>query len=214
MMMTGTMSRTMGTMLWAMRRSGPARRGAVVGPLVVAMVLAACSGDDPTGAPVESAPAPVTDVPASEPANEGVTIATRDGDLGTILVTEDGMTLYLFTADAPGVSSCTGTCLDAWPALTTDGAPIATAAADASLLGTLLREDGTVQVTYAGRPLYLFTGDASAGEANGQGVNAAWFVVAPDGSIVPSAAGDMADSDAGTGSGGGTGSSGGGGYED
>lgn len=178
-------------------------------PLMAAVVLAACSPDGAGDVSSEVAPAPVTDAPASEPVNEGVTVATRDGDLGTILVTGDGITLYLFTADEPGVSNCTGTCLDAWPPLTTDGAPLATAAADAALLGTLPREDGTVQVTYAGRPLYLFTGDAAVGEVNGQGANAVWFVVAPDGSMVTGAEVDARGSDTGSGD---TGSSGGGGY--
>src|SRR5690606_25589637 len=52
-------------------------------------------------------------------------------------------------------------------------------------------------VTYDGWPLYTFTGDAEAGETNGQGLNDVWFVVAPDGTPVgaPEAevAADVAD---------------------
>ena len=32
------------------------------------------------------------------------------------------------------------------------------------------RTDGTTQVTYNDWPLYLFSGDAAAGDTNGQGV--------------------------------------------
>jgi predicted lipoprotein with Yx(FWY)xxD motif len=94
------------------------------------------------------------------------------------------MTLYLFTADSPGVSTCVDGCLAAWPPLLTGGGPVAQGAADAGLLGTLTRDDGTVQVTYGGWPLYFFASDMAAGDVAGQGVNGAWFVVAPDGSAI------------------------------
>jgi predicted lipoprotein with Yx(FWY)xxD motif len=45
--------------------------------------------------------------------------------------TATGMTLYLFTPDSPGVSTCTDACLAVWPPLLTDGAPSRRAAADA-----------------------------------------------------------------------------------
>ena len=43
---------------------------------------------------------------------------------------------------------------------------------------------GTSQVTYDGWPLYYFQGDEAAGDANGQGLNDVWWVVAPDGTHV------------------------------
>ena len=51
-------------------------------------------------------------------------------------------------------------------------------------LGTITRDDGSTQVTFAGAPLYHFAADARAGDATGQGVNDVWFVVSPSGSIV------------------------------
>ena len=43
--------------------------------------------------------------------------------------------------------------------------------ARSSLVGTIRRSDGTRQVTYAGHPLYRFSGDARRGQANGEGVH-------------------------------------------
>ena len=59
--------------------------------------------------------------------------------------------------------------------------------ADDSKLGTTMRDDGTTQVTYAGHPVYLYSGDSAAGDTNGQGIGGVWFAVTADG--VPAAAG-------------------------
>jgi outer membrane biosynthesis protein TonB len=62
----------------------------------------------------------------------------------------------------------------------TAGTPTATSGANAALLGTSKRADGTTQVTYNGHPLYRFVKDQNAGETNGQGVTAfggSWFAV-------------------------------------
>jgi hypothetical protein len=56
--------------------------------------------------------------------------------------------------------------------------------ADASLVGTTMRSDGSPQVTYAGHPLYLFSGDQNLGDTNGEGLvayGARWYVVSPAG---------------------------------
>jgi len=52
---------------------------------------------------------------------------------------------------------------------------------DSSKLGTITRPDGSTQVTYNGKPLYLFASDTSAGQATGQGV-AGFFAVTTSGS--------------------------------
>ena len=46
-------------------------------------------------------------------------------------------------------------------------------------LTTFARPDGTMQVAYNGAPIYYFSGDAKAGETNGQGAGGKWFVAAP-----------------------------------
>jgi predicted lipoprotein with Yx(FWY)xxD motif len=100
-----------------------------------------------------------------------------------------GRTLYLFQQDTGTTSTCSGDCATTWPALTTDGAPTAGDGAQASLLGTTARDDGTTQVTYAGHPLYLFSGDAAPGDTNGQGIGGVWFASTPDGTPAAAAGG-------------------------
>jgi len=92
--------------------------------------------------------------------------------LGMVLVDSNGMTLYDFHKDKGTTSSCYGPCAEGWPPLLTEGEPTVGNGASASKLGTTERKDGTVQVTYAGHPLYTFVGDKKPGEANGNDISA------------------------------------------
>jgi predicted lipoprotein with Yx(FWY)xxD motif len=116
------------------------------------------------------------------------TVSTRAvGRLGTILVDGKGRTLYLFKADTPDTSACSGTCAAAWPPLLTTGAAKAGQNIKSNLLGTSKRSGGATQVTYNHHPLYLYAGDAAAGDTNGQGLDqfgALWYVVNPQGNAV------------------------------
>lgn len=114
----------------------------------------------------------------------GTTIGVAQLDLGTALVGPDGRTLYAFTGDSGGQIACVGGCLDSWPPFITDGQPRAGDGVDASLLGTIEREDGSVQVTYAGSPLYFSADDAAPGDTKGQAFNDAWFAVSADGTLI------------------------------
>jgi predicted lipoprotein with Yx(FWY)xxD motif len=175
-------------------RSTATRTRAAALALGLGLVLAACSGGaDSTGTDGAATDGPVAVASA-------VVSVADDATFGPILTDGSGMTLYLFTADSPGVSTCVDGCLAAWPPLLTGGGPVAQGAADAGLLGTLTRDDGTVQVTYGGWPLYFFASDMAAGDVAGQGVNGAWFVVAPDGSAVEDGPGDEADASGSDGS--------------
>jgi predicted lipoprotein with Yx(FWY)xxD motif len=114
--------------------------------------------------------------------SSAATVATaKVGDLGTVLVNSDGFTLYLFENDTGSTSTCVGTCAGTWPALTTSGDPAASDGADASMLGTTTRDDGATQVTYNGHPLYVYSGDTAAGEANGEGISNVWYAVTTQG---------------------------------
>ena len=125
---------------------------------------------------------------SSTPATSGstaataVTVTTASSSLGTILVDGAGRTLYLFTKDSPGTSTCTGGCLAAWPPLL--GTATAGSGVDASLLGTLTRPDGKTQVSYKGMPLYYWARDTAPGQTNGQGVQGVWWVVSPQGTPI------------------------------
>lgn len=100
-----------------------------------------------------------------------VSLASVPG-LGLILVDSQGLALYEFQKDSGTRPSCYGACAEAWPPLTTKGAPQPSNGASASKLGTTRRSDGTVQVTYAGHPLYTYAADKKPGEANGNGFSA------------------------------------------
>ena len=117
-------------------------------------------------------------------AASAATVATGSSGLGRILVDGRGRTLYLFEKDRRGGSACAGLCATYWPPLLTNSKSIASKGARRSLLGKILRGDGTHQVTYAGHPLYFFSGDARSGQTNGEGLTdfgAGWYAVSPVG---------------------------------
>ena len=81
------------------------------------------------------------------------------------LVAANGMTVYIFTKDVKdsGKSACGTGCIDTWPALTVAaGATPAGGTGVTGKLGTITRDDGTLQVTYNGLPLYFFKNDHAA----------------------------------------------------
>ncbi|HUZ20631.1 MAG TPA: hypothetical protein VMU75_08690 [Acidimicrobiales bacterium] len=111
---------------------------------------------------------------------------------GKILVDTKGFTLYTFAKDKKNHSNCTGGCIAVWPALLVPAGatPVGTGV---SGLGMAKRSNGQQQVTYKGKPLYLFVSDKKAGQVTGQGVNGF--------SIVKAAASTTATTTAGGGSG-------------
>ncbi|MFC4020552.1 hypothetical protein ACFOW4_21785 [Micromonospora sp. GCM10011542] len=103
-------------------------------------------------------------------------------ELGPVVLDGQGFTLYRFDNDgsAPSRSTCTEGCLMRWlPVLVSE--KITFANLDPAKLGAAARPDGTQQVTVGGWPVYRFAEDRVPGQVSGQGVDGAWFVVAPDG---------------------------------
>jgi len=99
-----------------------------------------------------------------------------------VLVDGEGYTLYLFTNDEQGgLSSCYGDCEAAWPPLLVEGEVEVGEGLDASLVGTVMRNDDTIQVTYNGWPLYYYADDLAPGEANGHGRGDVWFALLASG---------------------------------
>ena len=126
-------------------------------------------------------------------AGSGGTIATAGSKLGRILVDSRGRTVYLFAADKQGKSACNGMCAGYWPPLIASGKPLAKSGAKASLLGTIRRADGRLQVTYKHHPLYTFVKDTGKGQTNGEGVSAfgaKWWAISPAGAKVVAGAAD------------------------
>jgi predicted lipoprotein with Yx(FWY)xxD motif len=120
-------------------------------------------------------------------AARGGTVATAGSTLGRILVDGRGRTLYVFGADKHGKSVCNGMCAGFWPPLIASGKPLAKSGARASLLGTIRRADGRLQVTYNHHPLYTFAKDTGKGQTNGEGLftfGAKWWAISPAGAKV------------------------------
>jgi len=146
-----------------------------------ALVAAACgsgggygAGAQPT-APSGDRPSPVT------------SIAVAGSRLGPVVVDGAGRTLYVFERDIPDTSTCYDSCAAAWPPLLSTGAPVAGSNVDPAAVGTAMRSNGSAQVTYHGRPLYLFTGDRQPGDTTGQALDAfgaRWYAVDADGAEV------------------------------
>lgn len=114
-------------------------------------------------------------------------MVTKNDKLGSILADDEGNTLYLLTKDTKSTATCYEQCAAVWPPLLTAGAPEAGDGADAAMLGTTTRTDGTTQVTYNGWPLYFYAKDQKPGDTNGQGVGDVWFVLSATGEMVKTA---------------------------
>lgn len=96
-----------------------------------------------------------------------------------------GKTLYVFAKDQISKSNCTGACIATWPAFVAK--PEAQANGDLTLV---VREDGSKQWALKGQPLYYFVGDATPGDAKGDGMGGTWRAVRTAGT--PAAAATIA----------------------
>lgn len=116
-------------------------------------------------------------------------ITLRHTSLGTILTTSSGFTLYEFTRDHGAQNSCIklSGCPEAWPALQTSGTPVAGPGVHSSLLSSIRLSGSVKQVTYAGHPLYLYSGDSGPAETSYVGARAfggSWYAINASGHTV------------------------------
>jgi predicted lipoprotein with Yx(FWY)xxD motif len=155
------------------RRAGRHLTG-VAAAACSALVLAACSSS------ITTASYTVTPTTAT-----GVTLSTEPSPAGRILATPSGHTLYDFTPDTPTSSACTkGLCVQLWPPLLVTGTPRVGRGLRPTLVGTIRRPSGQLQVTYGGHPLYTWIGDNKPGMVTGQAilnVGGYWYVITPAG---------------------------------
>jgi len=142
---------------------------------VAAAVAVACVASIATAAAVGAASTPLVRV-------------VHNAQLkASILVDRNGHTLYHLSVERKGHFICTNTaCLSFWQPLVVgkNVKPTGTAS-----LGTVLRPDGRLQVTYKGGPLYTFAGDAKRGDTKGEGFKdvGIWHAAALGGSTAPTA---------------------------
>jgi predicted lipoprotein with Yx(FWY)xxD motif len=161
------------------RFSGDARPGDVNGQasggvwFVVDNTASIIEGD--AAAPTE------TSAPAEEAAPF---LGVADTELGQLLADANGRTLYGLTKDADGSPTCVDGCATAWPPVVVDGSLDLSTLPSSASFSIVDRPDGTKQLKAGKWPLYYFSGDSAAGEANGQGSGGVWFVVAADATLI------------------------------
>ena len=167
--------------------------------VALALVFAACGSDDeeqPAGQ--TAAPAAETSPPADQPGSgsdsgnpeqpaTGTTITTADSQFGDVIFDGDERAIYYFDKEKTSESECYGDCAVAWPPVLTDSDPSADGGAQGRLLGTTERRDGSLQVTYDGRPLYYYVDDPPGVVLchNVEEFGGLWLAVQPDGAPVP-----------------------------
>ena len=171
-------SRILRTAIFALMTAGVVGCSSTTPAATTPAATAPAATAPPAASAAPSAAAPA----ASASAVVGVTVAAKVvGTIGMALVDgKSGLTVYTFTQDVKdsGKSACSGGCLGTWPALTVSaGATPSGGSGVTGQLGTITRDDGALQVTYNGLPLYFFKNDKAPGDANG--VYANWEAVKP-----------------------------------
>ncbi|MGQ8364537.1 hypothetical protein [Glaciecola sp. 1036] len=119
--------------------------------------------------------------PASQRDINGVSWLTANGrvnlltDAGEeIAVDKDQFSLYTFANDTLNTSNCSGACLGNFPAFLATEFDHAVGA-----FGIIEREDGFMQWTFEGQPLYFAASDQAIDDINGHNVGNVWFLIEP-----------------------------------
>ena len=113
--------------------------------------------------------------------SDAVALRTTETELGTIVVDDNGMTLYQFDSDkqGSGTSTCEGQCAQNWPAV--PGGEDTEVDGITGEVDTITGTNGEPQLSLNGWPLYYYVADENPGDTAGQGVNDIWWVVTPAG---------------------------------
>jgi predicted lipoprotein with Yx(FWY)xxD motif len=131
---------------------------------------------------------PRTGAGSAGPSSAGINVTVSHTAAGDALAGAGGKTLYIFKADTGGTSTCNAGCIGTWPPFLGDGSQVTAASGISGSFATTTRDDGTKQVTHGGQPLYYYSGDKAAGDANGQGIAGKWFIAPVDESSASQAA--------------------------
>jgi predicted lipoprotein with Yx(FWY)xxD motif len=151
-----------------------ARNAAVAMTFASAVLLAACSSSPSS-----------TAGPTPKPTH-GLTLYAYKTSLGTAVGSIAGIVAYTDSAESSKHFVCTSSsCTATWHPWVTDGVAVkAAAGVQQSLIGTVKRPDGSVQMTYGGHPLYLYAHTQHAVQANAEGAGGVWYVVGTDGNVI------------------------------
>jgi predicted lipoprotein with Yx(FWY)xxD motif len=124
---------------------------------------------------------PASDVAGASRAQVVRVSTAHVAHVGTVLTTGSGRTLYYFTANPLGKSSCTGACAQIWPPfLASKGAHIR-GPHGVKGLSLISIGSGQWQVAFHDNALYRFKSDTRRGQAGGQGVLGKWFAALKSG---------------------------------
>jgi predicted lipoprotein with Yx(FWY)xxD motif len=94
-------------------------------------------------------------------------VMMKDG----VMVDQKGMTVYTFDKDSGGKSMCNGECAKYWPPM------MAPAGAKAEgKYKPIKRDDGMMQWSYEGKPLYTYMKDEKPGDQKGEGYKDMWHM--------------------------------------
>ena len=167
--------------------SGPSFRrsaGTIAGLLLIAVLAGACSSSatpvPPGASPAASAAEASTSVnPPSAPTVQSTSpslspplIGIFVTSLGPVLEVGNGRVLYVHAGDSATASTCLDTCATAWPPLAiAAGTQIVAPPGAKGAFASITRPDGSVQLTYRGKPLYFWQKDVDPGDTTGQGIN-------------------------------------------
>jgi predicted lipoprotein with Yx(FWY)xxD motif len=158
-------------------------------PVALSLLLAACAGASGSPSPAASVAASPSSAAGSTAPSEAASpsageaayqLTVAQTNAGSSLAGENGMTLYTKSDDTATSSTCSGSCATTWPPFTIDtGEQVTPGTGVSGTIGTITRDDGSLQVTYNGHPLYYYSGDTAAGDSNGQGLGGIWYIANP-----------------------------------
>jgi len=138
--------------------------GSGLAAVAAAGLLAACGSPGGTASPANGGGGQGTAA-----AGSAVITARQLSGVGTVLVDQAGKTIYSPEQEATRKILCTSSCLSFWFPVTVASAHVpGHASGIGGVLGTIRRpDDGKIQLTYNGKPLYTFRLDRSAGQDHG-----------------------------------------------
>jgi predicted lipoprotein with Yx(FWY)xxD motif len=148
-------------------------RIAVSGCVIAGLLLAGCSSS------------PSTSSIRPRPGKTGLTLFSYHTTYGQVVGSIAGIVAYANDQERTGHFVCTSaTCTQTWQPWLTYGVKVkAGSGVQPSLIGTVKRPDGTVQMSYGGHPLYIYAFNKHALQANAQGAGGVWYVVDTNGNV-------------------------------
>ena len=154
--------------------------------LAFAVVIGACGSSAASKATEKKAPEASSSTTGASTDPTSTTLQLVDTTLGKVVADSDGKVLYLYVPDGASTESkVPAGLLAAWPPVKATGVPTLGPGLTAKS-STGAQPNGEKWVMYNGHLLYGFSGDAKAGDVNGNAVGNIWYAVTAAGGPVQS----------------------------